>query len=91
METEIEKACRLADGQSKLAERLAAAGKKVSPQAVHKWIKAGRVPPDKAVLIEQLLGGRVRAEQLCPDFDWPPRGVAARSARLPCAAGADGI
>jgi len=68
METAIEKACRLADGQSGLAGLL-----KVSPQAVHKWVKKGRVPPSKAPIVELVLNGQVKSEELCPNFPWPKR------------------
>lgn len=70
METEIAKACRLAGGQSDLARLLANLGVKVTPQAVHKWIKKGKTPPDKAILIARLLNGRVKRTELCPDFPW---------------------
>ena len=75
METAIEKACRLVGGQSEMARLVTGAGEKVSPQAVHKWIKSGRTPPDKAPIIERITKGAVTAEILCPDFPWPNRKI----------------
>ena len=70
-ETEIVRACRLAGGQSELARKLTAAGAKVTPQAVYKWVKAGKTPPDKASIIEQLFPGKIISRKLCPSFPWP--------------------
>ncbi|MEK7083857.1 MAG: YdaS family helix-turn-helix protein [Patescibacteria group bacterium] len=70
METAIAKACRLAGGQSDLARLLKNSGVSVTPQAVHKWVKNGKTPSDKAVLIARLLKGRVKRTELCPDFPW---------------------
>lgn len=71
METAIEKACRLAGGQSELARKITENGKKITPQAVYKWVRSGITPPDRAVLIEQITEGKVTASELCPDFPWP--------------------
>jgi len=70
-ETEIVRACRLAGGQSSLALKVTEAGAKVTPQAVYKWVKAGKTPPDKASIIERLFPGRISSRKLCPDFPWP--------------------
>lgn len=74
-ETPIEMVCREIGGQVELARRITEAGSPVSPQAVHKWVKKNRTPADKAVIIENLMDGKVCAEQLCPKFPWPNRRV----------------
>lgn len=49
-------------GQTKLA---AICG--VTPQAVHKWVNADRVPADKVLVIEGAVGGQITRYQLRPD------------------------
>lgn len=65
--------CRMVGGQANLARRVTEAGTKVTAQAVYKWIKAGRVPADKAPLVERISNQTVTREALCPDFPWPAR------------------
>lgn len=43
----------------------------VKPPTVHQWVTGDRpVPPKRAVKIEELTGGEVTRQQLCPDFPW---------------------
>ena len=73
MEKAIEKACILVGGQSKLAVLLSIPGAPVSRQSVNNWIRLGKVPPDKAPSIQRITKGKVRVEELCPEFPWPKR------------------
>jgi DNA-binding transcriptional regulator YdaS (Cro superfamily) len=73
MENAIEKACILVGGQSKMAVLLSTSGAPVSRQSVNNWIRLGKVPPDKATLIERIVDGKIRVEDLCPTFPWPKR------------------
>jgi DNA-binding transcriptional regulator YdaS (Cro superfamily) len=54
---------------SALAAALAPYGEKITPQAIYKWRDAG-VPRDRAPLIEDASGGRLRAEDICPSVEW---------------------
>lgn len=83
METAIKKACRLVGGQSELARLVSERGEQISPQAIHKWIKSGRVPPDKATIVEEITDAQVLAEDLCPDFPWPSRAIPSQPISAP--------
>ncbi|MDR0703201.1 MAG: helix-turn-helix domain-containing protein [Azoarcus sp.] len=61
METPIEKAIRIAGGQSTLARAVG-----VSPQAVQQWSKFGRVSHKKVIEVEQMTG--VARHDLRPDI-----------------------
>lgn len=51
----------------------------ISRISVYGWIENGYVPAKRAVVIEQLSGGRARCEDTCPDVDWSVvRGSACR-------------
>jgi DNA-binding transcriptional regulator YdaS (Cro superfamily) len=65
METSIEKAVRLAGGQTALARALG-----VTPQAVQQWVSRGIVPADKCPAIEKLLNRQVLCEELNHTVDW---------------------
>ena len=59
----IEQAAKLAGGVSSLAGIIG-----VSPQAVYKWIWAGRAPVDRCIEIETAVKGKVTRRQLCPEM-----------------------
>lgn len=65
METGIEKAVRLAKGQTVLAKALG-----VSPQAVQQWVANGEAPPDKCPKIERFLDRAVLSEELNDKVDF---------------------
>lgn len=65
MESNVEKAVRLAGGQTAMAKALG-----VSPQAVQQWVKSGVVPADKCPKIEQLLNREVLSEELTDKVDF---------------------
>lgn len=56
-------AISIAGSQTALAKHL-----KLRQQAVAKWVLKGRVPPFRAIQIEELTGGRVSKSRLCPDL-----------------------
>lgn len=56
-------------GGGGLARLADAAG--VTPQAVSRWHRTGRVPAEKAPAIAEKTG--ISLERLCPDFPWPSR------------------
>lgn len=60
-ETPIEKAARLAGGQSSLARSVG-----VSPQAVQQWVESGRVSHKKVLDVEKITG--VSRSDLRPDL-----------------------
>lgn len=60
----IERACKLIGGQAVLAAAI-----NVSPQAVNKWIRTGRVPAIRVIAIETASG--VTRSDLRPDI-YPP-------------------
>lgn len=60
-ETPIEKAVRVAGGQSALARLV-----DVSPQAVQQWVDAGRVSHKKVIAVECATG--VHRSELRPDL-----------------------
>lgn len=62
-ETAIEKAVRIAGGQSALAAEI---GGKVRQGYVWKWLKAGRVPPPYVLAVERATG--VPRHELRPDI-----------------------
>lgn len=61
METPIEKAVRLAGGQSALSRAV-----EVSPQAVQQWVSEGRVSHKKVIAVESATG--VHRSELRPDL-----------------------
>lgn len=65
MESNVEKAVRLAGGQTALAKALG-----VSPQAVQQWVASGAVPSDKCPKIEKLLDRAVLSEELTDKVDF---------------------
>lgn len=65
METNVQKAVRLAGGQTALAKALG-----VTPQAVQQWVDSGVVPADKCPRIEKLLNRAVLSEELTDKVDF---------------------
>lgn len=64
--TAITKACDLVGGTNAMASAL-----EVTPPVVSEWLSGGRpVPWRRAMSIESLTHGRVRREELLPEFDW---------------------
>jgi DNA-binding transcriptional regulator YdaS (Cro superfamily) len=63
-EKPIDKAIRIAGGQSALARLL---GKPYKQQNIQYWAKAGRVPPIAALHIHNALHGQVTKHDLCPE------------------------
>jgi DNA-binding transcriptional regulator YdaS (Cro superfamily) len=61
METGIDKAVRLAGSQTALGNLIG-----VKPQAVQKWAKAGVVPAQRCIHVEQSLNGEVTRYELNP-------------------------
>lgn len=59
-------ACRLLGGPSKMARAL-----DITPAAVSKWLKSGRVPVARVLEIERLTHGAVTRFSLRPDC-YPP-------------------
>lgn len=61
----LKKACELAGGQSKLAEKIG-----VTTSAVNQWVKGNRpIPIDRCVAIERATNGNITRRDLRPD-DW---------------------
>lgn len=64
----LEKAIKLAGGQSKLATAI---GEKA--QTVSAWKKrGGRIPVSHVIAVERVLNGQITAEEMCPERidDW---------------------
>jgi len=61
----LEKAIRIANGQSALARLI---GKKVRQGHVYYWLKVGRVPAGYVLAIERATGGQVTRHELRPDL-----------------------
>lgn len=61
-ETAIQRAARVAGGQSALARAL-----EVTPQAVQQWCVAGAAPPERCIAIETAVDGAVTRYDLRPD------------------------
>ena len=57
----IERACDAVGGQMVLAKAV-----KVTPQAVHLWVRKKRVPPKRALAVEEASG--VSRHELRPDY-----------------------
>lgn len=64
-ESPIQRAARLAGGQSALAR---SPGVDVTPQAVQRWCAKNRVPAEKVIAVEVAVGGLVRRHELRPDL-----------------------
>jgi DNA-binding transcriptional regulator YdaS (Cro superfamily) len=65
--TGIQKALSLfEDSPTKLAASLG--DERIKRQHVEHWLSAGRVPADKAPLVERATG--IRCEELCPGVAW---------------------
>jgi len=60
-ESAIEKAVRVAGGQSSLARQIP-----VSPQAVQQWVATGKVPAERVRIISKITG--VSPADLRPDI-----------------------
>lgn len=77
-ETGIDKAVRLAHGQTALGKLF---DPPVSPQAVQKWVAKGVAPSDRCREIEKKLDGRVTRYELNPVvFGYPPEAPGPESA-----------
>lgn len=63
-ESPIQRAARLAGGQSALARAIG-----VTPQAVQKWCATGEIPAARVIDVERLSG--VSRSELCPAI-YPP-------------------
>lgn len=59
----IQKALNIVGGQKKLADECG-----VTQPAVHKWLKGGRVSPEKVSSIVNATGGRIKAYEIRPDL-----------------------
>lgn len=57
----LEKAVKIAGNASLLGERIG-----VSPQAVNQWLKRGRVPVERVLIVESMTG--VARHELRPDI-----------------------
>lgn len=66
-EKPIARACRLAGGQTAMADEIG-----VSVQAVNKWMKKGKPPPERVLAIEKLVRGQVTRYELRPDIYGKP-------------------
>lgn len=42
--------------------------RRITPQAIAKWAKVDRVPVDRCIVVESVLGGRVTRHQMRPDI-----------------------
>ena len=65
MSTDVRKFVDLAGGPATVAR---ACGIRV--QAVSQWISSGSIPIDRIAVLEQISGGKVRAEDIRPDVHW---------------------
>ncbi|MDE2104087.1 MAG: helix-turn-helix domain-containing protein [Patescibacteria group bacterium] len=61
--TAVEKAVRLFGSQSALARALG-----LKPQAIHLWVKHGRVPMSRMLDVERVTHGRVTCEEMRPEL-----------------------
>lgn len=59
----IERACGIVGGQAVLAVRVG-----VTPQAVNKWVRTGRVPGDRVLSVEAATDRKVTRYDLRPDL-----------------------
>lgn len=66
MESGIQKAVRLANGQSNLGRRI-----KRTAQCVQRWVAKGKPSQEGALLIERALGGQVTRAELLPELFAP--------------------
>jgi DNA-binding transcriptional regulator YdaS (Cro superfamily) len=63
----LKRAAELAGGWTALAHQLSQEGPRVSKQGVHVWLQRG-VPVERAMQIEQVLGGVITRDELRPDL-----------------------
>jgi DNA-binding transcriptional regulator YdaS (Cro superfamily) len=63
MQRALYQAIRCAGSQTALAQRVG-----VRPQAVHLWVKKGRVPASRALAVERATAGQVTRHALRPDL-----------------------
>ncbi|MCX8016612.1 MAG: helix-turn-helix domain-containing protein [Rhodocyclaceae bacterium] len=63
MQRALYQAIRCAGSQTALAQRVG-----VRPQAVHLWVKKGRVPAARALAVERATAGQVSRHELRPDL-----------------------
>jgi DNA-binding transcriptional regulator YdaS (Cro superfamily) len=71
-ESPIQLAIRAAGGASAVAAKF-----EIARVSVHEWVKAGRIPAEKAPIVAEMAaqrGSYFTLEQLCPPVPW---GVAA--------------
>ncbi len=64
-ETPLQRAVRIAGGQSQLARRI---GGKVRQGYVWKWLRRGRPPAERVLAIERATEGQVTRYELRPDI-----------------------
>lgn len=64
-ESPIQRAARLAGGQSALAR---SPGIDVTPQAVQRWCATNHVPAEKVIPVEKAVSGQVKRHELRPDL-----------------------
>lgn len=62
-ESAIQRAVACIGGQSALARGLG-----LKPQAVQRWVRVGKVPAERVLQVERLVGGKVTRHELRPDL-----------------------
>lgn len=45
--------------------------RRITPQAVTKWVKSGRIPADRCIVVEMALDSRVTRYEMRPDVYGP--------------------
>lgn len=74
MENAIQKAVRLAGGQTALADLI---GRPVRQGHVWKWLRNGYVPAEQVLAVVRALDGRMTPHEIRPDIypdpDWMPK------------------
>lgn len=73
----VERAVAAAGGQAALARAVG-----VTAQAVHQWVKKGRIPAQRVLAVEAAAGGKVIRHELRPDLyprEHRPRKVSDRA------------
>lgn len=64
----VDTAIEEAGGGSALAKAFTKRGTRITPQGISDWKRKGRVPAERVLALEEILGGRITRHELRPDL-----------------------